>query len=55
MTPRTCPIHDGARLLGGPVRYTCERGHGVPAADLSHEFTPRPTASASAAPSGGGR
>jgi hypothetical protein len=52
---RTCPTHDGAPLYGGPVHFTCVRGHGVPAADLSHEFTPRPTASVGAATSGGGR
>lgn len=51
---RHCPEHPTQRLYGGPVHFTCARGHGVQAADLSHEFTPRTTAPAGAA-SGGGR
>lgn len=53
MNIRTCPTHKDARLCGGPVHFTCARGHGVQAADLSREFTPRSTASAGATPGGG--
>lgn len=35
----TCPTH-GTPLQGGPVRYWCDRRHGVVAADLPHEFQP---------------
>lgn len=40
-TGRRCPVHDEATLSGGPTWFTCQYGHGVPAADLSHEFQPR--------------
>lgn len=35
-----CPRHREERLDGGPTHYTCPTGHGVPAADLDHEFHP---------------
>lgn len=37
----TYPTH-GTRLDNGPIWFRCPRGHSLPAADLSHEFTPRP-------------
>lgn len=54
---RTCPTH-GTPLDNGPIWFRCPRGHSLPAADLSHEFTPRPAETApvpAGATSGGGR
>lgn len=33
-----CPRHREERLNGGPTWFGCPAGHGVPAADLDHEF-----------------
>ncbi|MCW2901788.1 MAG: hypothetical protein JWO67_4053, partial [Streptosporangiaceae bacterium] len=42
----TCPTH-GTPLYNGPIRYRCDFGkHSVAAADVSHEFTPRPVETA---------
>lgn len=32
-----CPRHK-VPLDGGPVRFICREGHGVPAADIDHEY-----------------
>jgi hypothetical protein len=32
-----CPRHH-LRLDGGPVWFHCPAGHGLPAADINHEF-----------------
>lgn len=37
-TSISCP-KCGGHLSGGPIRFTCDAGHGVPAADLYQEVT----------------
>jgi hypothetical protein len=32
-----CPVHPECVLEGGPIRYRCEYGHSVPAADIDRE------------------
>lgn len=35
-----CPTHR-VPLDGGPIRFRCPEGHGVPAADIDHDYHPR--------------